>query len=99
MGLSDEEVAQVKGSDLKVSTKGSSGATYKTMGDDGILLFGGMLLPYPGSLTPRYSVIVVERSTWKKRKALCYRPEKRKIQSVFREYQGARWSCGGACYN
>ena len=39
VGLSDEEVAQVKGSDLKVSTKGSSGATYKTMGDDGILSF------------------------------------------------------------
>lgn len=39
VGLSDEEVAQVKGCDLKVSTKGSSGATYKTMGDDGILSF------------------------------------------------------------
>ncbi len=35
-----------------------------------------MLLPYPGSLTPRYSVIVVERSTWKKRKALCLLPRR-----------------------
>ena len=39
VGLSDEEVVLVKGSDLKVSTKGSSGGTYKRMGDGGILSF------------------------------------------------------------